>query len=101
MSKSGKRHSRGEVKRQDAERHVRTDQVSMAVRIAMLTWEIVWTLVREHVLRGTGPAGKDAPSALNAYQGYSQDKYETHSGAGLAVRRDPRPSWPPAGLPVL
>ena len=29
------------------------------------------------------------------YQGYGQGKHETHSGAGLAVRRGPRPSSPP------
>jgi site-specific recombinase XerC len=36
------------------------------------------------------------------YEGYGQDKHETHSGSGLAVRRGPRRRvWPPEGLPVL
>jgi hypothetical protein len=55
VSKSGKRSSRRGQKRPGAARRARTDQACTAVRIALLTWEIVWTLVREHVLRGTGP----------------------------------------------
>jgi len=47
-----KKHRRGKSRRENA----RTDLIiSVAVRIVMMIWEVVWTLVREHLLRGTGP----------------------------------------------
>jgi hypothetical protein len=46
-----KRHHRSDVRRESA----RTDQISIAVRVVLMIWEIVWTLVREHVLQGPGP----------------------------------------------
>ena len=51
MTGSGKRRGR-KVERQGAGH---ADQIGAAARIVMLIWEIVWTLVREHVLKGTGP----------------------------------------------
>ena len=35
----------------------RADQISVAVRLALLGWEVVTTLIREHILRGAGPWG--------------------------------------------
>ncbi len=44
-----------EIERPGAEHREHTDQTGTAVRLVMMIWEIVWTLVRGHVLRGTGP----------------------------------------------
>lgn len=33
----------------------KADQISTAVRLALLAWEIVSTLVREHILQEVGP----------------------------------------------
>ena len=60
---SSKKRRRPTAKREDIARHEResmrrderTREISAAVRVVLLLWEIVWTLVREHVLRGTGP----------------------------------------------
>ena len=41
--------------RESAERGERTREIGTAVRVVLMLWEIIWTLVREHVLRGTGP----------------------------------------------
>ena len=41
--------------RESAERGERTREISTAVRVALMLWEIIWTLLRERVLRGTGP----------------------------------------------
>jgi len=41
--------------RERAERSERTREISTALRIVLMLWEIVWTLVRDHVIRGTGP----------------------------------------------
>lgn len=49
MGGSKKRHPAAQRER------ARTDQISTAVRLILLVWEIVSTLVREHVLRGAGP----------------------------------------------
>jgi hypothetical protein len=45
----------GEVRRHSAEHRVRADQITAAARVFTMTWEIVWTLVDELVLRRTGP----------------------------------------------
>jgi len=55
MTGSKKRRRRGEIERPGAEHREHTDQTGTAVRLVMMTWEIVWTLVRGHVLRGTDP----------------------------------------------
>ncbi len=55
MTGSRKRRRRRGGERPRAEISERTDQISLAVRLLMMTWEIIWTLVREHVFRGTGP----------------------------------------------
>jgi hypothetical protein len=34
-----------EAKRESA----RTDQISMVARLALVVWEIIWTLLREHI----------------------------------------------------
>jgi hypothetical protein len=60
---SSKKRRRAAVKREDlacrereeAERRERTREISTAVRVVLMLWEIVWTLVRDHVIRGTGP----------------------------------------------
>ena len=33
----------------------RAAQIGLAARLVTMIWEIVWTLVREHVFHGTGP----------------------------------------------
>lgn len=43
------RDERGSMKRDE-----RMREISTAVRAALAVWEIVWTLVREHVLHGPG-----------------------------------------------
>jgi hypothetical protein len=35
--------------------NTRTDQISTAVRLVTMVWEIVWTIIHEMVARGTGP----------------------------------------------
>jgi hypothetical protein len=40
--------------RENADRE-RTREISTAVRIVLMIWEIVWTLIRDHVITGTGP----------------------------------------------
>ena len=58
-----KKRRRAAVKREVARRHnqestkrgERMREVNTAVRAALMIWEIVWMLVREHLLRGTGP----------------------------------------------
>ena len=45
-------------KREEAERRERVREVCTAVtavRVVLMIWELVWTLVREHLSRGTGP----------------------------------------------
>ncbi len=41
--------------RESTKRSERTREISTAIRVVMILWEIVWTLVHEHVLHGTGP----------------------------------------------
>jgi hypothetical protein len=50
-----KRRRRRGVKRAPAEHYEHVSQISVAVRLVMMIWEIIWALVREHILRGTGP----------------------------------------------
>lgn len=60
---AGKREDIARRERDDAERRERentrrderTREISTAVRAALVVWEIVWMLAREHVLRGPGP----------------------------------------------
>ena len=49
---------------------------------------------RAFCIRRRLPASS-TPQLERAWEGYGQDKHETHSGAGLAVRRGPRPSSAP------
>jgi hypothetical protein len=45
----------GPRERESTERGERTRDISTAVRVVLMFWEIIWTLVRDHVIRGTGP----------------------------------------------
>ena len=54
MTRSRKRRHHACVKRPPAEYSDHTGRI-MAIRFVLMVWEIVWTLVREHALRGTGP----------------------------------------------
>lgn len=40
--------------RESMKRDERTREITAAVRAALVIWEIVWTLIREHMLRGPG-----------------------------------------------
>ena len=42
-------------RREGNRKSARADQISMAARLGLVAWEIVWTILHEHVLRGTGP----------------------------------------------
>ena len=55
MTNSRERKRNRSNERPRAELSERTGQLSTAVRLVMMIWEIIWTLVREHMLRGTGP----------------------------------------------
>jgi hypothetical protein len=60
---AGPKKCRPTVKRKDAERSEqesakrseRAREISTAARVVIMAWEIVWTLVRDHMSRGTGP----------------------------------------------
>jgi hypothetical protein len=52
---STKRHR--DVERTGAERRERAYEIATAVRAVMTIWEIIWALVRDHVIRGPGPGG--------------------------------------------
>ncbi len=52
---TGSKKPRRAVVRTDAERRERAYEITTAARAVMMIWEIIWELVRDHVIRGTGP----------------------------------------------
>jgi hypothetical protein len=51
----GAKQQHAKCRERESARSERAREVSMTVRAVLMIWEIVWTLVREHVSRGTGP----------------------------------------------
>jgi hypothetical protein len=54
-----KREDAADHKREDAERRKRENEerraeITMAARAVIVIWELVWALIREHLLTGTG-----------------------------------------------